>query len=76
VGDRIDPDLLVGASDIAERLGFKRTQNVHWYFQHDDSFPEPVARIGSGPKPTLVWYWPHIEVWSKAKWPDGRITER
>lgn len=54
-------DQLVGASEIARRIGVKRTQAVHaWRNRHPD-FPEPVARLDMG----LVWYWPDVEEWAR-----------
>ncbi len=61
MGRKVDSDQLVGASDIAERLGVKRPQVVHdWRRRHDD-FPEPIARL----KTALIWYWPDIKSWAK-----------
>jgi hypothetical protein len=77
VGDPVDPDQLVSASDIAHRLGLPRRQAVHWYLRNDDTFPEPVARVGnSGRRPVLIWYWPDVEAWAKDRWPEGRPTRR
>jgi predicted DNA-binding transcriptional regulator AlpA len=58
----IDPGLLVGAPEIAERLGLARPQVVHnWRYRHTD-FPVPVAELRQG----NVWYWPDVEEWLKA----------
>ena len=55
----IDPGLLVGAPEIAERLGLARPQVVHnWRYRHAD-FPVPIAELRQG----NVWYWPDIEEW-------------
>ena len=52
---------LVGAAEIAERLGVKRAHLVHdWRRRHED-FPEPVAELSMG----LVWAWPDVEAWAK-----------
>ena len=52
---------LVGATEIAKRLGFARAQVVHtWRRRHAD-FPEPVAVLEMG----LVFYWPEIERWAR-----------
>jgi predicted DNA-binding transcriptional regulator AlpA len=61
VGRRLDVDQLVGARDIAERLGLKHPQHVHSYRANDETFPEPVAQVG----PALVWYWPEVERWAR-----------
>lgn len=54
-------DQLVGAAEIAERLGASRTQVVHmWRVRHPD-FPQPVARLAMG----LVWAWPDVEEWAR-----------
>lgn len=55
-------DHLVGAAEIAERLGVQRPTVVHdWRRRHPD-FPEPVARLKAG----LVWAWPDVEKWARA----------
>lgn len=55
----IDPDLLVGAPEIAERLGLARPQVVHnWRYRHLD-FPAPIAQLRQG----NIWYWPDVEKW-------------
>lgn len=54
-------DQLVGASEIAKRLGLKQRQGVHmWQKRHPD-FPQPVAKLDMG----TVWYWPEVERWAK-----------
>jgi predicted DNA-binding transcriptional regulator AlpA len=58
----IDLGLLVGAPEIAERLGLARPQVVHnWRYRHAD-FPVPIAELRQG----NVWYWPDVEEWLKA----------
>jgi predicted DNA-binding transcriptional regulator AlpA len=63
VGRLVDPGQLVGAHEIVERLSLKRVQHVHWYREHDPSFPAPIARIGGAG--TYVWYWPDVEEWAR-----------
>lgn len=59
---------LVGASDIKERLGFPRVQDVHGWRKRDATFPEPVAQIGGGTiYRIMVWYWPEVAAWAKRK---------
>lgn len=62
MGRKVDVDLLVGATEIAERLGVARPQVVHdWRRRHAD-FPQPltvVSRVG-------LWYWPEVERWARA----------
>jgi len=57
----VDPGDLVGAAEIADRLGIARTQTVHnWRHRHQD-FPQPFVRLEAG----LVWYWPDVERWAR-----------
>lgn len=66
VGRRVDVDDLVGAAEIAERLGLANAQLVHvWRRRHDD-FPHPVREL----KRAHVWAWPDVEKWAKA---TGRL---
>lgn len=62
VGRRIDSDHLVGAAEIAARLGVKRPQVVHDWRRRYPAFPEPVAHL----RQALVWYWPDVEAWARA----------
>lgn len=66
VGRRIDSEHLVGAAEIAARLGVKRPQVVHDWRRRYADFPEPVAHL----KQALVWNWPDVERWAKA---TGRL---
>jgi predicted DNA-binding transcriptional regulator AlpA len=62
VGKKIDVDDLVGAHEIAQRLGVARPQVVHeWRRRHAD-FPEPIATL----KTALIWDWREIQKWAKA----------
>ena len=61
VGRKVDSGDLVGAHEIAQRLGVKRPQVVHeWRRRHAD-FPEPVATL----KTALIWDWRDIQRWAK-----------
>ena len=52
---------LVGAHEIAERLGVARPQVVHdWRRRHED-FPQPIAQL----KTALIWDWSEVEAWAK-----------
>ena len=52
---------LVGAAEIAKRLGSTRRQLVtDWRRRHPD-FPQPVAQLEMG----NVWAWPDVEAWAK-----------
>jgi hypothetical protein len=56
-----DLDQLVGAAEIADRLGLSHAQTVHtWRRRHSD-FPEPVLRL----KQALIWHWPDVEEWAR-----------
>ncbi|HEV2070461.1 MAG TPA: hypothetical protein VGR26_11750 [Acidimicrobiales bacterium] len=70
-GRLVDADQLVGSTEIAERLGLRRAQHVHWYRAHDPTFPEPIARIGAAG--AYVWYWPDVEAWARrgGRWPPS-----
>lgn len=66
MGRKIDVDELVGAGDIAARLGVASPQVVHMWRQRHKDFPPPVATIAQ----TLIWAWPDIEAWARA---TGRL---
>ena len=54
MGRRLDIDQLVGAAEIADRLGVSNSQVVHvWRYRHPD-FPQPVTTL----KTAMIWYWP------------------
>ena len=58
---------LVGATEIAQRLGVSAPQVIYsWRRRHDD-FPAPVAELSIG----LVWAWPDVEAWARR---TGRPT--
>ena len=66
MGRRVDVDQLVGATELADRLGVAGPQVIHvWRARHDD-FPAPVAVIGQ----TLIWHWPDVEAWARS---TGRL---
>ena len=59
MGRKVDVDDLVGAYEIAVRLGMARPQVIHeWRRRHPD-FPEPVAAL----KTALIWDWNAVETW-------------
>lgn len=66
MGRRLDADHLVGAAEIASRLGAKRHNVVHDWRRRYPDFPEPVANL----RQAMVWYWPDVERWAKA---TGRL---
>lgn len=54
-------DDLVGAEDIADRLGLARRQVVHnWHARHV-GFPAPLLKLNGG----QVWYWPEVAAWAR-----------
>ena len=60
MGRKVDVDNLVGAYEIAQRLGVARPQVIHeWRRRHRD-FPEPVAAL----KTALIWDWTQIKAWA------------
>lgn len=63
---RVYADDLVGAAEVAERLGLAQVQTVHSWRRRYSDFPEPVARL----KQALIWAWPEIEAWAKG---TGRL---
>lgn len=66
MGRRVDVEQLVGASEIAQRLGLAQVTTVHsWRRRHED-FPAPVASLHAA----LVWHWPDVERWARA---TGRL---
>lgn len=69
VGRRIDAENLVGATEIAERLGVARAQTVHVWATRYEDFPKPVAQL----KQAFVWNWPDVAAWAKA---TGRLRSQ
>jgi len=60
VGAAYNIDDLVGAAEIADRLGLTSTSVIHdWRHRHAD-FPAPVKELRMG----LLWSWPSIEAWA------------
>jgi hypothetical protein len=53
---------LVGAAEIAERLGGIQPRTVHQWHNRYPDFPEPVATL----QQAMVWAWPDVERWAKA----------
>ena len=60
MGRKVDVDDLVGAHEIAQRLGVARPQVIHeWRRRHRD-FPEPIAAL----KTALIWDWAEVKTWA------------
>jgi len=62
VAKLVDPADLVGATEIARRLGLTRSQVVHTWRARYPDFPEPVAELAQA----LIWSWPEVEAWAIA----------
>jgi len=54
-------DELVGATEIAHRLGMKRPQVIHDWVRRYEDFPEPVARLETA----MIWAWPDVAKWAR-----------
>jgi predicted DNA-binding transcriptional regulator AlpA len=60
-------DALVGAPDIAERLGLSHPETVHNWIKRDPDFPKPVAAVSG----VRAWNWPDV----KAVGPQDRAAQ-
>ena len=54
-------DQLVGATEIASRVGVKRPQVVHDWRRRHPEFPAPVTVVSG----VLIWNWPDVEAWCR-----------
>jgi hypothetical protein len=61
VGRKIDVNDLVGAEEIAQRLGLAHVQSVHTLRHRHPDFPTPVKKL----QRTMIWLWPDIERWAR-----------
>lgn len=61
MGRKVDVDQLVGAAEIAQRLGVTKPQTVHSWRRRYPEFPKPVAIL----KQAMVWAWPDVEAWAR-----------
>lgn len=59
---------LVGAAEIADRLGLSHAQSVHNLKRRHPEFPEPVATL----RQAMVWAWSDVAAWARA---TGRLIE-
>jgi predicted DNA-binding transcriptional regulator AlpA len=66
MGRKVDVNDLVGAAEIADRLGLAHVQTVHTLRRRHLDFPEPVAHL----KRALVWSWSDVSAWAHA---TGRL---
>jgi len=58
----IPPKDLVGAHEIAERLGLAHAQTVHTLRRRHPEFPAPVAHL----KTAMIWDWRDVERWARS----------
>jgi hypothetical protein len=61
VGRKVDVEQLVGAAEIATRLGMKQNHVVHEWRRRYEDFPEPAAVLTQG----MVWVWPDVQRWAR-----------
>ncbi len=59
---------LVGAAEIAERLGIAHAQTVHNFVRRHPDFPAPVTKL----RQAMVWDWNDVAAWAVA---TGRLAE-
>jgi transposase-like protein len=52
---------LVGAAEIAGRLGIAQPQTVHSWRRRYEDFPEPIAQLQTA----LIWAWPDVRAWAR-----------
>jgi len=67
MGRQVDVNDLVGAAEIADRLGLAQVQTVHTLRRRHPDFPEPVASL----KRAHIWAWPDVAAWAQA---TGRLA--
>ncbi len=65
---KVDPEDIVGASEIAERLGVSSSVVHDWQRRYDE-FPSPVIRLRMG----LLWLWNDVETWARS---TGRLVDQ
>ena len=66
---KVSVDDLVGAAEIAERLGLAQPQTVHSWRRRYADFPEPIAQLQTA----LIWAWPDVRRWAET---TGRSPAR
>jgi predicted DNA-binding transcriptional regulator AlpA len=64
-GRTVEVENLVGAADIAARLGLRHAEHIHDFARRDTTFPRPVAQIGGPTLKTMVWDWSEVEAWAR-----------
>ena len=63
---KVSVDDLVGAAEIADRLGLAQPQTVHSWRRRYEDFPEPIAQLQTA----LIWAWSDVEAWASS---TGRL---
>ena len=66
---RVNVEDLVGAAEIADRLGLAQPQTVHSWRRRYPDFPAPIAHL----RTALIWSWPEIEHWAER---TGRTPDK
>ena len=61
MGRKLDLDYLVGAAEIAERLGIKRPHLIHDWRHRYPEFPKPIVELIG----ILLWDWRDVERWAR-----------
>jgi hypothetical protein len=59
---KVNVDDLVGAAEIAERLGYAHVESVHKLRSRHDDFPVPLKQLSQA----LVWDWNDVAAWAKS----------
>lgn len=62
VSRKVEPEHLVGAAEIAARLGIRQPHTIHSWRRRYSDFPDPIAHL----KTAMIWYWPDVEAWARA----------
>ncbi len=68
MGRQVDSDDLVGAAEIAQRLGVNRSQTIHVWRRRYPDFPQPVVHL----QQALVFSWAEVEAWASR---TGRLPD-
>jgi predicted DNA-binding transcriptional regulator AlpA len=61
VPNQINPKDIVGAREIAKRLGRAHSTIVHSWHRRLKDFPKPIAVLSVG----KLWDWKEVEAWAK-----------
>ena len=58
--EKVSPSDLVGAHEIAERIGLAFPNIVHSWKRRLKDFPKPIALLSMG----HIWNWKEVEDWA------------